>query len=127
MPSVDSEPFQPNRGNTGTIVFSSSCRLCFIDQRAIRLVGRLDPGFPAAPHTTPLPSCLMQVMQDIAAARHPHDSAGCSPLPQVYRFIGSPSDPIRVQGFRVQRQAVQDGWIVLILSEGVPGNSAVTV
>lgn len=105
-----------DRTGCGTVVVSSALRVLFMDREAIGLVGRLDPGFPVGPNTTPLPSCLTQVAQEISAVRPSQSSTERSSRAQVHRLVGPPSDPIRVQGFLIPRPHAQEDWVVLLLS-----------
>ena len=121
MPSLDSEPCENHRimglGPTGTIVLSSSRRILFIDRKAIELLGGLEPGFPAGRGVQWLPSCLMTVVQEIEAS---HSSIPAGPPVQgarVCHLLGSPAQPVRVQGFTVPSPLRQERRIVLVLSE----------
>lgn len=121
MPSFDSEPCENNRtiglGPTGTIVLSSSCRILFIDRNAIELLGRLDPDSLAGRRAQLLPSCLMTVAQEIAASHSSITAGPYVPGARTRRLLGSPAQPVRVQGFTVPSPERQDMRIVLVLSE----------
>ncbi len=121
MPSLDSELCENHRimglGPTGTIVLSSSCRILFIDRKAMELLGGLDPDSPAERGVQRLPPCLMTVVQEIEAS---HSSIQAGPPVQgarVRHLLGPPAQPVRVQGFKVPSPLRQERRIVLVLSE----------
>lgn len=110
-------------GSTGTIVLSASCRLRFIDRNAVSFLGALDPNWLAPTGAQSLPPCLMTMVRDIAA--HSITGNGHHSLSaHMSRFLGSRSQPIRVQGFMVARHEERDRRFVLVLSRSNPGTMA---
>lgn len=127
MHASAAESCQDNRmrdgGSTGAMVLSASCRLLFIDRNAIGLLGILDSDWLAPTGAQSLPPCLMTMVQEIAA----HQTFDKCPDPlsvHMSQFLGSRSQPIRVQGFMVPRQEQRDRRFVLVLSRSNPGTMA---
>jgi len=119
MPASAAESCQDTRaaslGSTGTIVLTSSCRLLFIDRNAIDLLGALDPDWRTSMGAQTLPTCLMTIVQEIAA-HVTIDTDRNSPSAHMSHLLGPPLQPVRVQGFTVSGQERQDNRIVLVLS-----------
>ncbi|MDH5640097.1 MAG: hypothetical protein OEY28_02300 [Nitrospira sp.] len=121
MFSPDAESFQSAQttrsDSSGTIVLSSSCRLLFIDRNAVALLNVLDSDFPAQNGEQGLPSCIMTIAKEVIAASpaihvHSHGMGA-----RVRRILGSPEQPVRVQGFAISNPAQLDMRIVLVLSQ----------
>lgn len=124
MPASAAESCQDDRtrnlGSTGTIVLSASCRLHFIDRNAISLLGTLDSNWFAPTGTQPLPPCLMTMVREIAAYST-IDRCPDSLSLHMSRFLGSRSQPIRVQGFILPCHEQRERNFVLVLSRSNPG------
>ena len=101
----------------GAIVLTSSCRLLFIDRSAIVLLGMLDPAWRSSMDAHPLPSCLMTIVQEIAATHSVIGADGHLPLAKVRRLLGPSSQPVQVHGFLVLSQERNNRRIVLVLSQ----------
>jgi hypothetical protein len=112
-----------NLGSTGTIVLSASCHLLFIDRNAIGLLGTLDSDWLAPTDAQSLPPCLMTMVQEITALSTIDRGPGMFPT-HIRQFLGSRSQPIRVQGFMVACHEQQDRRFVLVLSRSTPGPMA---
>lgn len=124
MHASAAEPCRDDRtrdlGSTGAIVLSASCRLLFIDRNAIGLLGALDSGWLAPTDAQSLPPCLTTMVQDITA----HSTIDrCPDSLSAYRsqFLGSRSQPIRVQGFMLPCHEQRERNFVLVLSRSNPG------
>jgi hypothetical protein len=120
MPCHAPESVQSDRdtglGLTGTIVLSTSCRLLFIDQKALDLLGLLVQDVPARPGTHILPDCILTVAQEVSAVHANSGAVFHAPSAYVNRLLGSSSQPVRVQGFTVPSLERRGNKIVLVLS-----------
>ena len=120
MPASAAESCQGNRttspGSTGAIVLCSTGRLLFIDRNVIDLLRALDPDWRNPTEAQSLPTCLMTMVEEIAATRSTIGTGCRPPLAQVSRLLGPPLQPVRVQGFTVPGQGRPDRRIVLVLS-----------
>ena len=112
-----------NLNSTGTIVLSASRRLLFIDRNAIGLLGTLDSDWVAPTDAQSLPSCLMTMVQEIAA-RQTFDKCSDPLSVHMSQFVGSRSQQIRVQVFMVSCHEQRDRRVVLVLSRSNPGTMA---
>ncbi len=105
-------------GATGTIVVSSKdCRLLFIDNRAIELIRLLLSEYPDSRSAQVLPNCLKDLAREIVSKNSFRMSASHSSIEHLHRLVGSPSQPVRVKGFRLPGLSQQDERVVLILSQ----------
>jgi hypothetical protein len=127
MPASAAESCQDDRtrnlGSTGAIVLSASCRLLFIDRNAISLLGTLDSDWLVPTSAQTLPPCLMTMVQEIAA----HSAINRCPdslSTHIRQFLGSRSQPIRVQGFMMPRHEQRERRFVLVLSHSNRGTMA---
>ena len=102
-------------GPTGTIVFSASSRLLFIDRSAIDLLGIVDPDWHGPTGLQPVPARLMTIVQEIVTTQSAMDSGPQPSLAGVSHLLGERSRPIRAQTFLVPRQR-HERRIVLVLS-----------
>ena len=127
MPASAPESCQDNRtrdlGSTGAIVLSASGRLLFIDRNAIGLLRILDSDWLAPTGAQSLPPCLMTMVQEIAA-RSTIDRCTDTLPAHMSQFLGSRSQPVRVQAFTVPRHEQRDRRFVLVLSRSNPGTMA---
>jgi hypothetical protein len=105
-------------GATGTIVLSSEdCRMLFIDNRAIELIRLLLSEYTDSGSAQVLPNCLRDLAREIMVKDSARTHDGRSSVEHLYRLVGSPSQPLRVKGFRLPGQSRQDEKVVLILSQ----------
>lgn len=121
MPFPEVEPFQSHPtmslGLSGIVVLSSTCRLLFIDRNAIAMLSLLESDPFDQGRTEVLPACLMTLAQEIITTFLTSDSTSYLTGVHVRRLIGSPAQPVRVQGFMVARPQEQGVRIVLVLSQ----------
>jgi len=114
--SIQSVPTTCSSPN-GLIVLSSSCRLLFIDRKAIALLNVFTSDSPAQKGEQGIPACLMTIAKEVIATSptiHVH-SHGMGV--RVRRVLGPPEQPIQVQGFAISSPAQQDMRIILVLSQ----------
>jgi hypothetical protein len=127
MPASAPDSCQDNRtrdlGSTGAIVLSASGRLLFLDRNAIGLLRILDSDWLAPTGAQPLPPCLMTMVQEIAAYST-IDGCPDSLSAHMSQFLGSRSQPVRVQAFMVPRHEQRERSFVLVLSRSIPGTMA---
>lgn len=122
MAATESDPDHNGRaknlGATGTIVVSSEdCRLLFIDNRAIELIRLRLSEYTDSRSAQVLPNCLKDLAREIVANDSLLVNDGRSRIEQLHRLVGSPSQPLRVKGFRLPGRSRQDERVVLILSQ----------
>jgi len=122
MPLPESDSDHNSRatclGAPGTIVLSSEdCRLLFIDNRAIELIRLLLSEYPDSRSVQVLPNCLKDLACEIAGKNSVCMNGSHSNIEYLHRLVGSPSQPLRVKGFRLPGQSRQDERVVLLLSQ----------
>lgn len=122
MPLPESDSDHNSRatcqGATVTIVLSSEdSRMLFIDNRAIQLLRLLLSEFSDSQSALVLPNCLKDLAREIMVKDSVRTHDGRSRVEHLHRLVGSPSQPLRVKGFRLPGQSRQDERIVLILSQ----------
>ena len=110
------EGLAATRGRLGIIVVSSTNQLLFINQRATELMGRLDSTCRALSGPAAIPTCLVDVTQDLCAIQTSAMANGSPRLHQINRLVGATSFPVLVKGFVLDSDK-RDRRIVLVLSQ----------